>query len=126
VPFTLFPNQQHRNFATSAKAFGKIFGIGLDYRRGGRKLPMLATRIIDWEGEFTADCNKATRDVRAWNWARIPCIQKKEERFQSNAYHATFICHDTKPFIEVTTEAFNNHCIVIVPRDDMGVNLEEI
>ncbi len=74
---------------------------------------MLSMGIIDGEGEFTADGNKAARDVRTRDGARVPRIKEKENSFIGNPHRFSFVAHDFEAFCQVAVDSFHEHWVVV-------------
>jgi len=74
--------------------------------------------------EFSSDSDETSRDIRAWDWAGVPCVDKEEDGFEGDPDAVAFVGHDLETFVEVTINALDQHGVVISPRKDMTVNVE--
>jgi hypothetical protein len=63
--------------------------------------------------KLTANSNKATRDIRAWDRARIPCIKKEQDCLKSHTNRIALIAHYLEAFVKISIDALNNHWVVI-------------
>ncbi len=60
---------------------------------------MVAAREVDQKGKFMANSNKAARDVRSRDRARIPCIQKDQDCLKSHTDRVTLVANNFQPFV---------------------------
>jgi len=126
MPTTLLTNEQFGNILTCVKALGEVARIGSDSTRCGDKLRVSTRREIDWKREFAADGNEAAGNVSTWNRTGVPCVNKKKDGFEGDPDGIAFVRHDAKPFIQISIDAFNKHRIVVVARQNMIIDVEEI
>jgi hypothetical protein len=85
---------------------------------------MLVGKVIDWKGKFMANSNQAPRDVCAGNGTRVPCVEKEEDSFQSNADGVTLIGHYLQAFCEVSINMLNHHGVMFITRKDVAVDVQ--
>jgi hypothetical protein len=85
---------------------------------------MLVGGVIDWKGKFTANSKQAPRDVCAGYWARVPCIEKEEDSFQSNADGVTLVGHYLQAFCEVSINTLNHHGVMVITRKSVAVDVQ--
>jgi hypothetical protein len=123
---TLLPDKELGNILTCVKALGEVARIGGDSSRCGGKLRVSTRREIDWKREFAANGNEAAGNVSTRNRTGVPSVNKKKDGFEGNPDGITFICHDTKLFIQVSIDALNEHGVMVVARQNMIVDVEEI
>jgi hypothetical protein len=83
-------------------------------------------REVDVKREFTADGNEAAGNVSTRNRTGVPSVNKKKDGFESDPDGIAFIRHDAKPFIQVSIDALNEHGVMVVARQNMVVDVEEI
>jgi hypothetical protein len=68
---------------------------------------------VNWKGELTANGNEATRDIRAWNRARIPCIKKEQDCLKGHTNRIALIAHYLEAFVKILIDALDDHRVVI-------------
>ena len=85
---------------------------------------MLGGGVIDWKGKFMANINQAPRDVCARYGTRVPCIEKEEDSFQSNADGVMLIGHYLQAFHEVSINMLNHHGVMVITRKNMAVDVK--
>jgi hypothetical protein len=56
---------------------------------------------------------EATRDIYAWDRARIPCVKKEQDCLKSHTNKIALIAHYLEAFVKISTDALNNHWVVI-------------
>ncbi len=111
---------------TCAKTFCQLFWIHLNCCWGGCKLPIFATWVVNQKCKFSTHRHQAAQDVCAWNWAWIPCIEEEQERLKRYTDCITFGSHNLKAFIEVLTEELDDHGFVIIARQHVAINFQEV
>ena len=87
---------------------------------------MLLAGVVDWECEFAANGDHAARDVSARYWARIPRVKQEQNSFQSDAHRIALIHHDFKIAVEITANSLDEHWIVIITRQYLPINFQQI
>ena len=87
---------------------------------------MSTCREVDEKREFTADGNKAAGNVGTRNRTGVPCVNEKKDGFEGSPDGIAFVGHDVKPFIQILIDALNEHRIVVVTRQNMIIDVEEI
>ena len=65
------------------------------------------------KGKLTANGNKATRDIRAWERAGIPYIKKEQDCLKSHTNRITLIAHYLEAFVKILIDMLNDHWVVI-------------
>ncbi len=124
MPTTLLTNEQVGNIVTCVKALREVARIGSDGTRCRRKLCVTTCREIDGKREFVADGNEAARNVSARNGAGVPSVNEKKDGFERDPDGIAFVCHDSKPFVQVSIDAFDEHWIIVVPRQNVIIEFE--
>jgi hypothetical protein len=74
---------------------------------------MFPAREANRKGKLMAKSNKATRDIRAWDRGRIPCIKKEQDCLKSHTNRIMLVAHYLAAFIEIPFDAPNDHWVVI-------------
>jgi hypothetical protein len=74
---------------------------------------MFPTGEINWKSKLTANGNEATRDVRAWNRARIPCIKKEQDCLKSHTNRIALVAHYLEALCEISINALDDHWVMI-------------
>ncbi len=70
---------------------------------------------VDWKGKLTANGNKATRDIRAWDRARTPCVKKEQDCLKSHTNKITLVAHylEAFVFVKILIDALDDLWVVI-------------
>ncbi len=74
--------------------------------------------------EFASNSNETLGDICAWDWAGVPCIDEKEDGFEGNPDAVAFVGHDLETFVEIAIDMFDQHGVVITPREDVAIDVE--
>jgi hypothetical protein len=77
------------------------------------KTPMFSTGEVNWKGELMANGNKATKDVHAWNRARIPCVKKEQDFLKSHTNRIALVAHYLEALNKISINTLNDHWVVI-------------
>ena len=87
---------------------------------------MSTSREIDGKREFAANGNEALGNISIRNRPGVPCVNEKKDGFKGGPDGITSVCHDVKPFIQISIDALNEHRIVVVARQNMIIDVEEV
>ena len=83
---------------------------------------MLRGRIIDGEGKFASECNKASREVSAGDGRGVPSVKQKQNGLLRDAHRVPFVAQNGQALVEVAIDSFDDHGVVVIPGQDMAVN----
>ena len=71
-----------------------------------------------------SDSDETSQYICAWDWAGVPCVDEEKDGFKGDPDAVAFVGHDFETFVEVMINAFDQHGVVITPREDMTVDVE--
>jgi hypothetical protein len=57
-------------------------------------------------------------------WDKVPCINREENCFQSNADGVMLIGHYLQAFCEVSINTLNQHGVMVITRKNMAVDVQ--
>ena len=128
MPTTLLANKQVDDILTCIEALREVARIGSHGTRCRRKLCVNTCIEIDGKREFAADGNKAAGNVSTRNGAGVPSINEKKDGFdfECDPDGIAFVCHNSKPFVQVSIDALNKHQIMVVARQNVMIDFEEV
>lgn len=87
---------------------------------------MFARAIVNGECKLVANSNKAARQVCPRDGGRVPGIDEEEDGFKCNPHSVTLVAEDFEALVQVTVDAFSKHAVMVVTRENMAVELEQI
>ena len=74
---------------------------------------MFPTGKVNPKGKLLANGNKVTRDIRAWDRARIPCVKKEQDCLKSHTNRIALIAHYLEVFVKISIDVLDDHWVVI-------------
>ena len=125
MPTMLLANEQLDNILTCVEALHEVARIGSNSTRCRRRLCVNTCREIDGK-KIVANGDKASGNLSTRNRAGVPSVNEKKDGFECNPDGITFVCHDSKPFIQVSIDALDEHWIVVVARQNVIIDVEEV
>jgi hypothetical protein len=79
-----------------------------------QSMVLLSRKKIIQETEFPTSHEKATKNVRAYDWHGVLCVQGYENAFKRNTIVSLFVAKHGEAGIDESTYPLHNHGIVVV------------
>ncbi len=68
---------------------------------------MFTSQVINGKGKFASDSNKAPRNVRPGDGARVPGINQLQNCLKGNSYRSALVFHDIEAFVDIPIDTFD-------------------
>jgi hypothetical protein len=82
--------------------------------------------MIEREFPFTACNHQASGDISSWDTSAIPCIHCHEQSVMCGIRIVmVFCCEYLKYLVEIPIQSFNEHWIMILSTEGVGINLQQ-